>query len=70
MRLNSQARFSRVPANLDIQRSQFDRSSQFKTTFAAGKLVPFYLDEVLPGDTFTMDTSFVCRMATPLPGHG
>lgn len=66
MRLNSQARFSRVPANLDIQRSQFDRSSQFKTTFAAGKLVPFYLDEVLPGDTFTMDTSFVCRMATPL----
>lgn len=66
MKINRESRFSRVPANLDIQRSKFDRSSQFKCTFNTGDLVPCFVDEVLPGDTFSLDTSFVCRMATPL----
>ena len=63
---NSVSRFSAVPANVDIQRSKFDRSSSLKTSLNAGKLVPFYVDEVLPGDTFDMKTSYVARMSTPL----
>lgn len=63
---NQNSHFSRVPANLDMSRSTFDRNSNVKTTFNAGKLVPFYVDEVLPGDTFTMDTALLCRMSTPV----
>ena len=64
--LNSNARFSQAPVNLEMSRSKMDRSSNYKTTFAAGKLIPFYCDEVLPGDTFDMTTAAVCRMATPV----
>lgn len=63
---NGVTRFSAVPANVDIQRSRFDRSSSLKTSLSAGKLVPFYLDEVLPGDTFEMKTNYLARMSTPL----
>ena len=63
---NANSRFSKVPANVDIQRSIFDRNSTVKTTFNAGKLIPIYLDEVLPGDTWQMDTSLLCRMSTPV----
>lgn len=66
MNRNQYTRFSRNPANVDIERSSFDRSSQYKTTLSAGKLIPFYIDEVTAGDTFSLDTSFVCRMATPI----
>lgn len=58
-------RFSEVPA-ANIRRSVFDRSHGHKTTFDAGYLIPIFLDEVLPGDTFSMKHSFVCRMATPI----
>lgn len=50
----------------NIKRSQFQRNSTKKTTFNASELVPIYVDEVLPGDTFNMDMSFVTRMVTPL----
>jgi hypothetical protein len=50
----------------DIKRSIFDRSSTKKTAFTAGKLVPIYVDEVLPGDTFEMSLAFVSRLATPV----
>lgn len=63
--MTSQQRFSQVPA-ADIPRSKFDRSHAYKTTFDAGKLVPIYLDEVLPGDTFHMDATAFARLATPL----
>lgn len=66
MNRNTSTRFSKNPANIDIERSAFDRSSEYKTTFNAGDLIPFYCDEVLAGDTWRMDTSFVCRMATPI----
>lgn len=49
-----------------MSRSRFDRSSSYKTTFNVGDLIPFYVDEVLPGDTFTIDTSKVVRMQTLL----
>lgn len=56
--------FSQIP-RANIQRSVFDRSSGYKTTFDAGYLVPFFCDEVLPGDTFELKTSLFARLATP-----
>lgn len=52
--------------SVNISRSTFDRSFNVKTTFNAGKLIPFYIDEVLPGDTFKDRTSMVVRMTTPI----
>ena len=57
--------FSQVP-NADIPRSQFDRSGGLKTTFDAGWLVPIFWDEALPGDTFNLNMTGFCRLATPL----
>ena len=62
---NTVSHFSEVP-HIEVQRSVFDRSSEHKTTFNAGKLIPIYIDEVLPGDTFTFDQAMVLRMSTPL----
>ena len=45
--------FSMLP-KADIPRSHFDRSHGYKTTFDAGYLVPIFIDEVLPGDTFNL----------------
>lgn len=66
MNRNTQSRFSINPTNLDMSRSKFDRSCQHKTTFNAGELIPIFVDEFLPGDTFSMATSFVIRMSTPV----
>lgn len=63
MNRNTQSHFSQVP-RADIARSRFDRSSSIKTSFNVGELIPFYVDEVLPGDTFSVDTSKVVRMQT------
>lgn len=57
--------FSMSPS-ANIERSTFDRNSSYKTTFDAGKLIPFYVDEIYPGDTFSLDTALLCRMATPI----
>ena len=58
-------RFAEVP-KADMQRSTFDRSHGHKTTFDSGYLIPIFVDEVLPGDTYTMSMSGFCRMATPI----
>lgn len=58
--------FAVNPTNLDITRSRFPRPSKFLTTFNAGSLIPFYCDDLLPGDTVSIDTSLVCRMSTPI----
>lgn len=63
--LNGNSRFSVAP-HAEIQRARFGRNHSHKTTFNAGKLIPIYCDEVLPGDTVTLDMSSVVRMATPL----
>lgn len=65
MNINVESRFSHLP-NVDIQRSKFFRPHQHKTTFNAGELIPIFVDEVLPGDTFTLDTSTLIRMTTPI----
>lgn len=66
MTRNTSTRFALNPTRLDMSRSRFDRSSSYKTTFNVGDLIPFYVDEVLPGDTFSIDTSKVVRMQTLL----
>jgi len=57
--------FSHV-AKPEIQRSTFDRSHGYKTTLDAGQLIPIFLDEALPGDTFNLSTSLFGRLSTPL----
>ena len=57
--------FAQIPS-VQIQRSKFDRSHAFKTTFNEGKLIPIFVDEVLPGDTFHMKSTLFSRLATPL----
>ena len=57
--------FSQVP-RADIPRSSFNRSHGYKTTLDAGYLVPVYVDEALPGDTFNMSMNIFGRLATPL----
>lgn len=64
--MESMNRFSFNPANLDILRSVFDRSTNRYQTFLASKLVPFYFDEVLPGDSCTIKTNAFLRMKNPI----
>ena len=62
---NSEIHFSQIP-HVEKQRSRFDRSAEYKTTLNTGDLIPVSWDEVLPGDTVTMDFSHVTRMTTPI----
>lgn len=57
--------FSQVP-RAEIPRSTFDRSHGYKTTIDAGYLVPFFIDEALPGDTFNVSATGFARLATPI----
>lgn len=58
--------FAGNPVNLDIGRSKFKRPFRHITSFDAGKLIPIYWDEILPGDTVSMDLGSLVRMSTPL----
>ena len=57
--------FTTIP-KADIPRSKFDCQSTHKTTFDSGYLVPVYVDEVLPGDTFNLNMTAFARLATPI----
>ena len=57
--------FSQIP-DVQLQRSKFNRSHGYKTTFDSGYLVPVFVDEALPGDTFNLKMTAMARMATPL----
>lgn len=57
-------RFELNPTGLDIKRSAFDRNCQHKTTINTGDLVPILVDEVLPGDTVSMDVASLIRSLT------
>lgn len=63
--MGAQQHFSEVPS-AEIPRSKFDRSHAYKTTFDAGKLIPVYTDEVLPGDTHHVKGTAFVRLATPM----
>ncbi len=56
--------FSEVP-RAEIPRSSFDRSHGLKTTFDADGLIPILVDDIVPGDTFNVNCSFVVRLASP-----
>lgn len=66
MNRNTESHFALNPTSLDMSRSTFDRSFSVKTSFNVGDIVPFYVDEVLPGDTFSVDSSRVVRLQTLL----
>lgn len=57
--------FSQVPS-ANIQRSAFNRSHGYKTTFDAGYLIPVLVDEALPGDTFNVQMTSFARLSTPI----
>jgi len=63
--MSAQQHFSKTPT-IEIPRSRFDRSHAYKTTMDAGFLVPVFIDEVLPGDTFDLKATAFARLATPL----
>jgi len=67
MKMPSQMKhvFSEVP-HADIPRSSFDRSRAYKTMFNNGSLIPFFRDEILPGDTFNVDATLFVRMPSAL----
>lgn len=58
-------RFSDAPA-MYMKRTKFDRSHVYKTTFNSGRLIPVFVDEVLPGDTTRMSVNYFARLATPI----
>lgn len=58
-------KFAMIP-RADIPRSTFRIEKTHKTTFDAGYLIPIYIDEILPGDTFSLRMTTFCRLATPL----
>jgi len=57
--------FSNAPS-IQAPRSKFDRTFAHKTTFNAGQLIPYIVDDVLPGDTFNLQSTVFARMSTPL----
>lgn len=64
MNRNNERHFNSVPQT-HVSRTRFKRDQNILTTFDAGKLIPFYVDEVLPGDTFNVSTAAIIRMTTP-----
>lgn len=64
MNRNNERHFNQIP-QIKASRTRFNRDQTILTTFDAGKLIPFYVDEVLPGDTFSVDTAAIIRMTTP-----
>lgn len=59
------SRFAMVPRS-DVPRSAFEVPTGHRTTFAAGRIVPLYVDEVLPGDSVRVKMTAFARLATPI----
>lgn len=65
--IDSNSKFAINPTQIgNIVRSKFDMSHTHKTSFNVGELIPFDVQEVLPGDTFDVETNVLCRMQTLL----
>ena len=65
MNRNNERHFNNIP-RMKTSRSRFKMKQDIKLTLDAGKLIPFYVAETLPGDTFSIDTKGICRMSTPI----
>lgn len=66
MNRNTNTHFALNPTRLDMSRSTFNRDHSVKTSFNVGDIIPFFVEEVLPGDTFDITTSKVIRMPSLL----
>ena len=66
MNRNVNSHFAVNPTNINISRSSFKRDQDILTTMNFGKLIPFYVDEILPGSTVSIDTSVLARLSTPV----
>ena len=64
MNRNVNSRFALNPTHIDMPRSRFPRDQKIITSFNVGDLIPFYVEEILPGDTQKIRTSKVVRMQT------
>lgn len=62
---NTELHFAEQPG-VNIKRSTFPLNHTHKTTFNTGELVPILVQEILPGDTFKVNTNYVVRMTTPI----
>lgn len=62
---SGQHNFSRAPQAF-IPRSRFVSDYQYKTTFNSGLLIPFFMDEIYPGDTLGLTPTFFARLLTPV----
>jgi hypothetical protein len=65
MQSNMMHSFSQVP-HANIPRSNFDRSRRYATTMDAGKLIPFFIDEIIPGDSVNISPKLFARFNTPV----
>lgn len=65
MDINAEMHFTQLPS-VAIERSKMPVNTNHKTTFDAGKLIPVFVDEILPGSTYSLDVSSIVRMATPV----
>lgn len=65
MSRNAESHYSQIP-HANISRAKFRRPFAEITTINEGDLVPIYLDEVLPGDSFQINQRSMVRMSTPL----
>ena len=63
--ISNQQQFAEIERP-NVKRSTFDRSCGLKTTLDAGKLIPVFLDEALPGDTYDVKATMFGRINTPL----
>ncbi len=64
--MRTQHQFSQTPS-VNIPRSTFNLSHGHKTAFDADDLVPICQPiDIIPGDTFRVNTNFFMRLATPL----
>lgn len=59
---NYESRFAGNPTGVNISRSIISRDHSVKFSFNVGDVVPFMCDDILPGDTVTIDTSKVVRL--------
>lgn len=64
MSRNANSRFALNPTNIDISRSKFNMNHSVKFSGNVGDIIPFDVQEVLPGDTFQYNTSKVVRFQT------
>ena len=65
MSRNTDDHFGEIPSK-DIRRSKLRMPFRHLTTFNTGDIIPIFHKEVLPGDTFSLNESFIIRETTPI----